>query len=149
MDILPTPTDSMSTLEDVKASLQSLQQYPGGPNVCSSPVSFIDRFQKSSWIQHFPKASFEGNFTYSESFGEKTLMSRTWRVHNFFTHISAVSTNRRWRMRQFDIKTTFLNSNMDRKLYTQEPKGFETRDDNVCLLITALYGFSTKCVSLV
>lgn len=43
-------------------------------------------------------------------------------------------------MRQFDIKTAFLNSTMDRKIYTQEPEGFETGDDNVCLLNMALYG---------
>ena len=52
----------------------------------------------------------------------------------------AVAATRNWRMRQFDIKTAFLNSNMDRKLFTQEPKGYETEEGNACLLNTALYG---------
>ena len=52
----------------------------------------------------------------------------------------AISAFQKWKMRQFEIKTAFLNGTMDRKIYTQEPEGFETGDDNVCLLNMALYG---------
>lgn len=52
----------------------------------------------------------------------------------------SVAATRGWRIRQYDIKTAFLNSQMDRKLYTAEPKGYETGKGNACLLNTALYG---------
>ena len=49
-------------------------------------------------------------------------------------HLLLVATTRGWRIRQFDIKIAFLNSNMDRKLYTAEPQGYETGKSNACLL---------------
>ena len=52
----------------------------------------------------------------------------------------SVAATKGWRIRQFDIKVAFLNSNMDRKLYTTEPKGYETGEGNACLLNKALYG---------
>ncbi|MCJ1422466.1 hypothetical protein MMC29_000346 [Sticta canariensis] len=72
MDILPTPTGPSSTPQQIKAFLQSLQQYPNGPNVCTSPVSFTDTKQKSKWIKQFPDAGFRETFTYSQAFTEAT-----------------------------------------------------------------------------
>ena len=56
-----------------------------------------------------------------------------------FRILLSVSATKNWRMRQFDIKTAFLNSNMDCKLYTQEPESYEIEKGNACLLNTALY----------
>ena len=44
------------------------------------------------------------------------------------------------KMRQYDIVTAFLSAQMDRMIYTKEPKGFETGKGNACLLNKALYG---------
>ena len=52
----------------------------------------------------------------------------------------AIAATRNQKIRQFDIETAYLNSQMDRMLYMAEPKGFETGKDNACLLNTALYG---------
>lgn len=52
----------------------------------------------------------------------------------------SVAATKNWKIRQFDIKTAFLNSQIDLKLYSEEPKGHETREGNACLLNTALYG---------
>lgn len=52
----------------------------------------------------------------------------------------SIAAHKGWKIRQYDIETAFLNSQINRMLYTAEPKGFETGDDNACLLNTALYG---------
>lgn len=42
-----------------------------------------------------------------------------------------VAVTRSCRIRQFDIKTAFLTGQVHRKLYTAEPKGFETGEGNM------------------
>ena len=49
----------------------SLHEYPQGPSVTSSPISFTDSNQKEIWISYFPKVNFWKHFTYSEPFAEK------------------------------------------------------------------------------
>ena len=44
-----------------------------------------------------------------------------------------------WKICQFDVETAFLNSKMDRVLYTVQPTGYE-EGDLVCKLNNALYG---------
>ena len=41
-----------------------------------------------------------------------------------------------------DVKTTFLNGNIDEEVYIEQPLGFETKDrkEYVCRLKKALYG---------
>ena len=51
----------------------------------------------------------------------------------------SVAATRGWRICQFDIKTAFLNSNIDRKLYTAEPQGYKTSKGNTCFLNKTLY----------
>jgi hypothetical protein len=44
-------------------------------------------------------------------------------------------------MRQFDVKTAFLNADLDEELYMEQPKGFEQGPPGtVCRLLKSLYG---------
>lgn len=47
-----------------------------------------------------------------------------------------------WNIHQMDVKTTFLNGNIDVEVYIEQPKGFEvnSRDSHVCKLKKTLYG---------
>ena len=65
-----------------------------------------------------------------------TVRSDTSRV------LLGVSASLDYKIRQFDIITAFLNSKMDKRIYTTQPKGFEQgdRQDLACLLNMALYG---------
>jgi len=44
-------------------------------------------------------------------------------------------------LHQMDVKTTFLNSEMDEEIYIQQPKGFviKVQENKVCKLIKSLY----------
>ena len=41
---------------------------------------------------------------------------------------------------QFDVKTAFLNGNLDEEVYMEQPEGYEDGTDRVCKLKRSLYG---------
>jgi hypothetical protein len=47
-----------------------------------------------------------------------------------------------WTLHQMDVKTTFLNGEIEEEVYIEQPQGFEVhpRDTHVCRLKKALYG---------
>jgi hypothetical protein len=47
-----------------------------------------------------------------------------------------------WNLHQMDVKTTFLNGDIEEVVYIEQPQGFEvhSRDTHVCRLKKALYG---------
>jgi len=54
----------------------------------------------------------------------------------------ALSTQMGWKIHQMDVKTTFLNSKIEKEVNIEQPEGFETfnRESHVCQLKRALYG---------
>ena len=50
-------------------------------------------------------------------------------IHNLFVH-------------QMDVKTTFLNEDLNKEVYMEQPKGFVLKGDEnkVCKLVKSLYG---------
>ena len=50
-------------------------------------------------------------------------------IHNFEIH-------------QMDVKTTFLNGDLDKEIYMEQPEGFVVKEQEkkVCRLIKSLYG---------
>ena len=47
-----------------------------------------------------------------------------------------------WKLYQMDVKTTFLNGEIEEEVYIEQPKGFEVhgKETHVCRLKKALYG---------
>jgi hypothetical protein len=47
-----------------------------------------------------------------------------------------------WKLYQMDVKTTFLNGEIDEEVYIEQPEGFVIHDEktHVCKLKKALYG---------
>ena len=47
-----------------------------------------------------------------------------------------------WKIHQMDVKTAFLNSFIQEKVYIEQPQGFEVhgKESHVCRLKNALYG---------
>eukprot|EP00253_Pinus_taeda_P007144 PITA_07144 len=56
--------------------------------------------------------------------------------------ILALSTQMGWKVHHMDVKTTFLNGEIEEEVYIEQPEGFETfnRESHVCQLKRALYG---------
>lgn len=53
----------------------------------------------------------------------------------------AIATNKNWNLWQMDVKNAFLHGELDRKIYMNQPLGFQSRDhpEYVCKLLKALY----------
>ena len=42
----------------------------------------------------------------------------------------SVSVQKKWKIQQVDIYTAFLNGNMDKDIYIEQPEGFQIKDTN-------------------
>ena len=56
--------------------------------------------------------------------------------------ILALAVEMKWKIHQMDVKTAFLNGDMEEEVYVEQPLGFEThdRESHVCIFKKALYG---------
>ncbi|GKB85421.1 calcineurin B-like protein 4 [Tanacetum coccineum] len=56
--------------------------------------------------------------------------------------ILAISVLRNWEVHQMDVKMTFLNGDLDKVLYMNQPEGFMAHglESKVCRLVKSLYG---------
>jgi hypothetical protein len=53
----------------------------------------------------------------------------------------ALTASMGWRLHQMDVKTTFLNGEIEEEVYIEQPDGFVTHEEShVCRLKKALYG---------
>jgi hypothetical protein len=56
--------------------------------------------------------------------------------------IISLATSMGWRLHQMDVRTTFLNGEIEEEVYIEQPDGFVTheKESHVCRLKKALYG---------
>jgi hypothetical protein len=56
--------------------------------------------------------------------------------------IIALASAMGWRLHQMDVKTTFLNGEIEEEVYVEQPDGFivQGKESHVCRLKKALYG---------
>lgn len=61
--------------------------------------------------------------------------------------ILAVAAQRRMHMKQFDVKTAFLNGDLKETVYMEQPVGFRDGSNRVCKLKRSLYGLkqASRC----
>ena len=55
--------------------------------------------------------------------------------------IITLATSKSWKLWQMDVKNAFLHGELDREIYMEQPKGFESKaqPDYICKLLRALY----------
>ena len=66
--------------------------------------------------------------------------------YSYFRSMLALSTHIGWKIHQMDVKTAFLNGEIEEEVYIEQPEGFETFDheSHVCRLKRALYGLKQE-----
>ncbi|KAG8927105.1 hypothetical protein FRC01_008017 [Tulasnella sp. 417] len=52
----------------------------------------------------------------------------------------AMATLKDWHVHQMDVKTAFLNGDIEEEIYIEQPEGFKSGNNKVCKLNKALYG---------
>ena len=61
---------------------------------------------------------------------------------NSIRMVLAITTLRNLEVHQMDVKTAFLNKDLEEEIYMEQPKGFSTprQENKVCKLVKSLYG---------
>ena len=61
---------------------------------------------------------------------------------NFISMVLAIAALRNLEVHQMDLKTIFLNGDLDDEIYMEQPKGFSALEEEkkVCKLLKSLYG---------
>lgn len=61
--------------------------------------------------------------------------------------ILAIAASKGMQIKQFDVKTAFLNSDLEEEVFMRQPKGYEDNSGRVCKLQKSLYGLkqASRC----
>ena len=72
---------------------------------------------------------------YDETFAPVARYSSIWAIISLASIMG-------WKLHQMDVKTTFLNGEIEEEVYIKQPEGFELHEkgSHVCKLKKALYG---------
>jgi hypothetical protein len=72
---------------------------------------------------------------YEETFSPVARYTSIWMIISLATSMG-------WRVHQMDVKTTFLNGEIEEEVYIEQPDGFviHEKESHVCRLKMALYG---------
>lgn len=97
----------------------------------------IDRYKARLVVRGFTQ---EYGINYYETFSPVVKFSS-------LRAILAIAASKNLLLKQFDIKTAFLNSDLDELIFMKQPKGFEDGSDKVCKLKKSLYGLkqASRC----
>ena len=118
-----------------------LCELPKGKNVIGTrwvykikrkPDGSIDRYKARLVAKGYAQ---QYGIDYEETFAPTSRMT-TIRT------VVALAAQRGWKMHQLDIKTAFLNGDLQEEVYVKQPPGFATKEKEhmVCRLHKALYG---------
>ena len=80
-------------------------------------------------------------FTQREGINYNEIFSHVVK-HSSIRILLAIVAHKDWELQQMDVKTAFLNRELEEKIYMEQPEGFVKKgeEDNVCLLKRSLYG---------
>lgn len=61
--------------------------------------------------------------------------------------IFAIAASKKLKIQQFDVKTAFLNGELEEEIFMRQPAGFEDGSGCVCLLKKSIYGLkqASRC----
>jgi hypothetical protein len=92
-------------------------------------------------VENFKEIFVARGFTQKEGIDYKETFSLVARYTSIRAIISLASVLG-WKLHQMDVKTTFLNGNIEHEVFVEQPDGFilHNKGTHVCKLRKALYG---------
>jgi hypothetical protein len=121
-----------------------LASLPPGKNVVGSKWVFKKKSSESGEVQYKARLVAQG---YSQKFGEDydEVFAPVTRAESFRLLLNQAAL-RNHHVRQFDIKSAFLNGNLDKEIYMAQPVGFAS-GNQVCKLKKSIYGLKQAAKS--
>ena len=109
-------------------------------NVVSSKWIFRKKLKADGSVERHKARLVARGFTQQEGIDYDETFSPVVRYDTVRT-LLAHACDRGWDLYQFDIKTAFLNGDLEETIYMEEPEGYKTSDGSmVCKLKKSLYG---------
>jgi hypothetical protein len=114
---------------------------PKRKDVVSSKWIFKIKHVADGSIEKYKARFVTSVFSQKEGIGYEEIFSLVARYTSIRT-IIALATKMKWKLYQMDVKTTFLNGDIEEEVYIEQPQGFEVeyRKTHVWKLKKALYG---------
>ena len=122
-----------------KNNVWELVDRPKNQNVVTSRWVFVTKRKPDTTIDRYKARLVARGFTqlygvdYNETYAPVVNCAS---IRMLFAYAAA----NKLAIGQFDVKTAFLNGKLDETIYMEQPKGFESGENLVCLLKRSLYG---------
>ena len=118
----------------------SLVPRTSGMNVVKNRWIFKKKTGTDGTIQRYKARLVAKGYSQQEGVDYLETFSPVARFDTVRVLMSVLASNPSMTIDQFDIKTAFLNGNLDETIFMEQPEGFEVNGDLVCKLNRSLYG---------
>lgn len=130
----------------IKNNTWTLVERPQGLNVVDNRWIFKVKMNPDNTVERYKARLVARGFTqqygidYSETFSPVVRFTS-------IRSILAIVAQKRMHMMQFDVKTAFLNGDLDENVYMEQPVGLNDNTPRVCKLKKSLYGLkqASRC----
>ena len=131
--------DKMKSMKD--NGVWDLVELPGGVKLIGCKWIFKTKRDSKGNIVRYKARLVAKGFTQKEGIDYKDTFSPV-SSNDSFRIIMALVTHYDLELHQMDIKTVFLNGNIDETIYMVQPENFESNDSKqlVCKLKQSIYG---------
>jgi len=113
----------------------------GGKNIIGCKWIFKIKPDSKGGVEKFKARLVAQEFSQRPGFDFEKTYAPVARLTTLRTMV-AISAAQGWEIHQLDIKTAYLNGDLDEEVYMKEPPGFATgtKNSNVLRLLRSLYG---------
>ena len=130
-------TQEMTAMSD-NGTWELVDRKPG-MNVVKSKWVFTKKLKPDGSLDRFKARLVAKGFTQREGVDFKETFSPVVRYDTVRVLLS-LAVQLDLDITQFDIKTAFLNGNLEEEIFMEQPQGFNHESNKVCRLLKSLYG---------
>jgi hypothetical protein len=125
----------------LKNDVWDIVSRPEGKSVVTSKWIYKIKHAADGSVEKYKARFVAKGFSQVEGFDYDEIFSPVARYTSICTIIS-LAASMGWKLHQMDVKTTFLNAEIEEKVYIEQPEGFVIHDEksHVCRLKKALCG---------
>lgn len=119
---------------------------PNGQKVIDNKWVFKTKSNPDDSIERYKARLVARGFNQQHGIDYEETFSPVVRYDSIRT-LFAIAAAKKLKMRQFDVKTAFLNGDLEENVYMKQPVGFSDNTNKVCKLRKSLYGLkqSSRC----